>query len=266
MRSENQLRPLSFYPSLAQYVDLTVTLTQKEIKIRYKNNFLGYFWSLVNPLASAIIIFLAIQVILHVKMDNYVVFLITGLFAWQWFNNYLVGSCTVFMSNSSLIKKCVFPRFVLPIALNLQDTFHYAMSIPFVLGLVAYHHLPIRPATLLGILTVIPAQFLLVLGFGLILSSANVFLRDIERIVMILLNMMFYLSPILYPVVLVPEPYRMLMWINPMTSVLEAWRGVFLDGAIHWNSIAVAYAYAVIAIISGACVYRWLSPRFAEAV
>jgi lipopolysaccharide transport system permease protein len=272
VRSEMELRPFSFSGhggsrmSLAQYVDLTVTLTQKEIKIRYKSNFLGYFWSLVNPLASAIIIFLVIQVILRVEMENYVVFLIIGLFAWQWFNNYLVGSCAVFLSNASLIKKCVFPRFVLPIALDLQDTFHYAMSIPIVLGFVAYHHLPIGSATLLGILAVIPAQFLLLLGFGLILSSANLFLRDVERIVMILLNMMFYLSPVLYPIVLVPEPYRKLMWINPMTPILEAWRGVFLDGVVRWSSVGVAYAYAAIAVMLGVWAYRRLSSRFAEAI
>jgi lipopolysaccharide transport system permease protein len=246
--------------SLAQYIDLTATLTQKE------SNFLGYFWSIVNPLASAIIIFLAIQVILRVEMENYVVFLVVGLFSWQWFNNYLVGSCGVFLSNASLIKKCVFPRFVLPIALNLQDTFHYAMSIPIVLGFVAYHHLPIGPATLLGMLVVIPAQFLLLLGIGLVLSSANLFLRDIERIVMIFLNMTFYLSPVLYPIALVPEPYRRLMWINPMTPILEAWRGVFLEAVVPWSSVGVAYVYAAIAMMLGIWVYRRLSSRFAEAI
>src|SRR4029450_10678938 len=99
--------------SFAQYVDLILTLTQKEIKIRYKSNLLGYFWSIANPLASAIIFYLAIQVFLRLEMENYNVFLIIGLFAWQWFSNYLVGSCTVFLSNGSLIKKSVFPRFVL---------------------------------------------------------------------------------------------------------------------------------------------------------
>jgi lipopolysaccharide transport system permease protein len=252
--------------SLAQYVDLTKTLTQKEIKIRYKSNFLGYFWSLVNPLASATIIYLVIQVILRVEMENYVAFLIVGLFSWQWFYNYFVGSCTAFLSNSSLIKKCVFPRFVLPIALNLQDTFHNAISIPIILGFVGFHHLPIGPATLLGILTVIPAQFLLSLGFGLVLSSANLFLRDVERIAIILLNMMLYVSPILYPIALVPEPYRGLMWINPMTPVLEVWRGVFLDGVVRWSSVGAAYAYAAIAVMFGAWVYRRLSSRFAEAI
>jgi homopolymeric O-antigen transport system permease protein len=272
VHSEKELRPFSFsghgrsQMSLAQYIDLTVTLTQKEIKIRYKSNFLGYFWSITNPLASAIIIFLVIRVVLRVEIENYAVFLVAGLFAWQWFNNYLVGSCSVFLSNASLIKKCVFPRFVLPIALDLQDTLHYAMSIPIVLGFVAYHGLPIGAATLLGILAVIPAQFLLLLGFGLILSSANIFLRDVERIVMILLNIMFYLSPVLYPVVLVPKPYQKLMWLNPMTPILEAWHSVFLNGVVSWSTVGVAYVYAAIAVLLGVLVFRRLSPRFAEAI
>jgi lipopolysaccharide transport system permease protein len=252
--------------SLLHFFDLTLILTQKEIKVRYKSNLLGYFWSLVNPIISALIIYLAIQIILRVEMENYIVFLVTGLFVWQWFNNYLVGSCTIFLANSNLIKKCVFPRPALPIALNLQDTFHYAMSIPVILGFVAYYHLPINFWTLFGIIGMLPAQFLLLLGLGLILSSTNLFLRDVERIVMILLNMMFYVSPVLYPIALVPEAYRALIWLNPMTSVLEAWRGIFLEATLYWNCIGAAYVQAALAIIAGILVYQHLSPRFAEAI
>jgi lipopolysaccharide transport system permease protein len=83
---------------------------------------------------------------------------------------------------------------------------------------------------------------------------------------MILLNMMFYVSPVLYPIALVPETYRVLIWMNPMTSALEAWRGVFLQGALDWNSIGVVYAYAALSTALGGWVYRRLSPRFAETV
>src|ERR1700736_131863 len=114
----------------AQYFDLILTLAQKEIKVRYKNNVLGYLWSLANPLASALVFYFAIQVVFKSSVPNYPLFLIIGLFTWQWFNNYLVGACGVFLANGSLIKKSVFPRSVLPIALNLQDAFHFMMSIP----------------------------------------------------------------------------------------------------------------------------------------
>jgi lipopolysaccharide transport system permease protein len=252
--------------SVAQYVDLILTLTQKEIKIRYKNNLLGYFWSLANPLASATIFYLAIQVFLRVEIEHYVVFLIVGLFAWQWFSNYLIGSCTIFLSNGSLIKKSVFPRFVMPIALDLQDAFHYAMSVPVIIGFLAYYHIPMGPVTLFGPLVVMPAQFLLLLGLGLALSSINLFLRDVERILIILLNMMFYLSPVIYPIDRVPAPYQKLIWINPMTPIIEAWRGIFFETAMRWNEIGLAYAYAFIAMTFGIYVYRRLSWRFAEVL
>ena len=77
--------------SAVRYIDLVLTLTQKEIKVRYKSNLLGYFWSIANPLASAIVYYLAVQVFLRVQIDNYIVFLIVGLFSWQWFNNYLLS-------------------------------------------------------------------------------------------------------------------------------------------------------------------------------
>ena len=252
--------------SLARYVDLILTLTQKEIKIRYKSNVLGYFWSLANPLANAVVFYLAIQVFLRVEIDNYVIFLIIGLFAWQWFNNYLVGSCTIFLANASLIKKTVFPRFVLPVALNLQDAFHFAMSIPIIVGLLLYHNIPLHLGTLIGSFVVIPAQFMFLLGLGLVLSSVNLFLRDVERILMILLNMMFFLSPVIYPIDRVPEAYQKFVWMNPMTPIIEAWRGIFLEATVRWDYVGLAYMNAVIAMLLGTWAYRRLSWRFAEAL
>src|SRR3954454_5116328 len=90
---------------LLQYADLVFTLTQKEVRIRYKNNVLGYLWSLANPLASALVFYFALQVVFKSSVPNYPLFLIIGLFTWQWFNNYLVGACNVFLANGSLIKK-----------------------------------------------------------------------------------------------------------------------------------------------------------------
>jgi lipopolysaccharide transport system permease protein len=252
--------------SLRRYIDLVLTLTQKEIKIRYKNSLLGYFWSLANPLASAVVLYLAIQVFLRVEMENYVIFLIIGLFAWQWFSNYVVGSCTVFVANASLIKKTVFPRFVLPIALNLQDAFHFIMSIPIIVGFLLYHNVALRLVTLGGSLIVIPAQFLFLLGIGLALSSINLFLRDVERIVPILLNMMFFLSPVIYPIDRVPQGYQTLIWINPMTPIIEAWRSIFLEAIVPWDLVALAYVNALIAMLLGSWIYRCLSWRFAEAL
>jgi len=252
--------------SPVRYIDLVLTLTQKEIKVRYKSNLLGYFWSLANPLALATVYYLAVQVFLRVQIDNYIVFLIVGLFSWQWFNNYLVTSCGAFLLNASLIKRTVFPRFVLPIALNLQNAFHFVMSIPVIFGLLIQQNVRLHLATFYGPLVLIPAQFLLLLGLGLVLSTVNLFLRDVERIVVILLNMMLFLSPVIYPIDMVPQAYQKFIWMNPMTPILEAWRGIFLEGTVRWGLVGLGYLYALVALIFGAWVYRRLSWRFAEVL
>ncbi|MGP9813732.1 ABC transporter permease [Rhodopseudomonas sp. NSM] len=252
--------------SLKQYFDLVTTLTQKEVKVRYKNNVLGYLWSIANPLASAMVFYFALQVIMATNVPNYVVFLIIGLFSWQWFSNYLIGACGVFLANGSLIKKSVFPRFVLPIALNLQDTFHFVMSIPVTLVFLFAYGLHFGWAIPLGILIICPAQFLLQLGLGLALSSSNLFFRDMERILAIGLNMMFYLSPVIYPIERVPAQYATLIYLNPMTPLIEAWRGVFLNGTLQWGNIGLAYLYAAIAMAFGILIYRALVDRFAEVI
>lgn len=251
---------------LAQYFDLVITLAQKEVKVRYKNNVLGYLWSLANPLASALVFYFAMQVVFQSKIPDYPLFLIIGLFTWQWFNNYLVGACNVFISNGNLIKKSIFPRSVLPIALDLQDAFHFMMSIPITILFLYFYDLPIRPTILAGILLLIPGQFLLLLGLGLAVSSINLFFRDMERILMIALNMMMYLSPVLFPIDRVPEPYSAWMHFNPMTPLIEAWRGVFLRDELQWGNIGLTYIYAAIALAVGTLVYRKLVDGFAEVI
>jgi lipopolysaccharide transport system permease protein len=252
--------------SPAQYFDLVLTLAQKEVKVRYKNNVLGYLWSLANPLASALVFYFAMQVVFQSSVPNYPLFLIIGLFTWQWFNNYLVGACGVFLANGSLIKKSVFPRSVLPIALNLQDAFHFVMSIPITILLLYWYDIPIGLNILSGILLLIPAQFILLLGIGLAVSSINLFFRDMERIMLISLNMMMYLSPVLFPINRVPPPYNAWMGFNPMTPLIEAWRGVFLANELQWNNIGLSYLYAAIALVLGIWVYRKLVDGFAEVI
>jgi len=251
---------------LPQYADLVFTLTQKEVRVRYKNNVLGYFWSLANPLASALVFYFALQVVFKSSIPNYPLFLIIGLFTWQWFNNYLVGACNVFLANGRLIKKSVFPRSVLPIALNLQDAFHFLMSIPITILFLYLYDLPIGLNIAAGILILIPAQFLLLLGLGLAISSVNLFFRDMERILAISLNMMMYLSPVLFPIDRVPEPFNAWMALNPMTPLIEAWRAVFLSNELQWNNIGLTYLYAIVALVFGTLIYRKLVHGFAEVV
>jgi lipopolysaccharide transport system permease protein len=125
------------------YIDLITVFAQKEMKVRYKNSFLGYFWSIGHPLAFAFVFFIAFKIVMKIQMENYALFLIAGLFPWQWFSNSVNASPTVFLGNASIIKKVNFPRNMLPFVTVLQDMIHFILSIPvIVLFLFLYQKSP----------------------------------------------------------------------------------------------------------------------------
>jgi len=128
------------------YKDLIVALTQKELKVKYKRSFLGYLWSIANPLALALVFYVAFKVVMRIPIENYTLFLISGLFPWQWFSNSVSSSAMVFVGNASLIKKVNFPRESLVIATVLNDMLHFILSIPvIVIFLFFYQVLYIFP-------------------------------------------------------------------------------------------------------------------------
>lgn len=111
--------------SLGYLWDLATVITQKELKVRYKSSFFGYLWSIANPLLFAMIYYFIFKLVMRVQIPNYTVFLITGLFPWQWFANSANNSLFSFISNSQIIKKTVFPRSVIPFSNVLMECLHF---------------------------------------------------------------------------------------------------------------------------------------------
>jgi len=119
--------------SVRYLLDLIIVLTQKELKVRYKNNVLGYLWSVANPLAFAFVFYIAFKTIMKIQMENFALFLIAGLFPWQWFANSISSTPTIFLSNASIIKKVNFPKNIIPLTIVLQDMIHFILSIPVIM-------------------------------------------------------------------------------------------------------------------------------------
>jgi len=115
------------------YKDLLFELTKKEIKVRYKNSYLGYLWSIANPLMLALIFYFVFKIVTKVQMKDYTLFMISGLFVWQWINNSIMMGTNLYISNASLIKKVNFPRNILALALILSEGFNFVLSIPVII-------------------------------------------------------------------------------------------------------------------------------------
>lgn len=249
-----------------QVRDLVYILTVKEIKTRYKNSIFGYVWSLANPLAYALIFYFAFGIIFRFKVENYALFLICGLFPWQWLNNSITSSTRIFLQNSNLIKKSVFPRYILQIANCLQDGFHFLMTIPVIFIFLLVFDVGLNPVFFIGIPLLVFIQFIMVVGASLVMGTLNVFFRDIDYMTQILFQMLFYLTPILYPLSKVPDEYAGFILFNPFAPIVLAWKDLYLDGVLNEQYILLSIMYSMLSIVIGFLVYRKLSWKFAEAM
>ena len=252
---------------LRRIYEITLQLVIKDFKVRYKGTFLGYVWALVTPLLFALIFNFVFQHILRFEIDDYLLFLVSGLFAWQWFANSVSGGAGCFVQNSSLIKKLNFPRYLIPLSVVLIDALHFALALPIILALLlvwgrpAYYH-----SWWWGVPLVAMTQLTIIYGATLCVSSLNTVLRDVDKIVTLLVTMLFYVTPVFYPLSAVPEEIAELIRLNPMTGVVSAWQGLFLHGSLEWGSLAYSMAWALLLLCLGGAVYRQLSGRFAEVL
>jgi len=246
--------------------DLVIVLTAKEIKVRYKNNLLGYLWSIANPLAFAFVFFVAFKVVMRIQMEDYSLFLISALFPWQWFANSVNISPSVFLGNAGIIKKVSFWRAVIPFAMVLQDMFHFIFSIPVIIAFLFLFGKSPSLSWFYGIPVLLFLQLLITFGISLVVSSINLFFRDMERLTAILTTFLFYFTPIIYPESMIPEKYAFFINLNPLSPLMVSWRNLFLYGSLNPSHLGLASIYAFMALAFGCLVYGKLSWRFAEAI
>lgn len=251
---------------LMYYRDLLLVLTKKEIKVRYKNSYFGYFWSILNPLGFALVFYFVFKIVMRIDMEDYALFLVAGLFPWQWISNTTLGSTVSFVKNASIIKKVNFPRSILPFATVLQDMFHFCCAIPvIILFLFLFKKAP-SISWIYGIPILMLTTLLMVYGIALFIASLNLFFRDIEHIIPIVLTFLFYPTPILYPLKMIPEKFQKLIIFNPFAPIVIAWRNLFIKGIFELNYFLISLVYAVIIFLAGVFIYRKFRWKFAEVL
>ena len=248
------------------YRDLIWVLVSKELKLRYHSTAFGYLWSLLHPLAFATVYFVLFKVVMRFDMPDYALFLIAGLFPWQWFANSTTSSNYFFLDNRSLIKKIRFPRHFLVVAGVLNDMIHFVVSIPVIVAFMFYYHVYPSAAWIILLPLLVIVQFLFTTGVALTLASCNLFFRDLERMTLICVTLWFFLTPVLFPVSKIPEQFRWAVYANPMAPIIICWREMFLHGTAPLPVLAAACGWAALAFAVGRWVYQSLQWRFAEIV
>ncbi len=253
---------------LIQLRDVLRVLVEKEIRVRYKNTWLGYLWSVANPLAFTVLYFLVFSVYLKTTVPGYpyAIFLIAGLFPWQWFANGVNAAPGVFLANASLIKKLRFPRNLLVLSVVMNEGIHFVLSLPVIVAALLIYRVSPTWTWLIGLPLLLVAQALTVYGLAIMIASANLFFRDLERLTSLVTTFLFFLTPVVYPQSMIPEEYRVLLYLNPAAPLVLSWQQLFLSGRLSVALLALACAYAAIAVVLGSLVFRKLSWKFAEVV
>jgi len=248
------------------YYDTIVALTKKELKIRYKHHALGYLWSISNPLTYAFIYFITFKLVMKVKVEDFPIFLIAGLFPWQWIANSISVGPMTFLGNAPLIKKVNFPRYLIPLVVVIQDMIHFIISIPIILIMLFLYAKSPTISWILGVPLLALIQLLFTYSLNLLTATLNLFLRDIEKLVTMGTTFLFFFTPIVYKAEMIPEKYQYLLNLNPAAPIIICWRDLFLNGFINWPQAALAITWATILTLGAQYIYKRLSWRFAEVL
>jgi lipopolysaccharide transport system permease protein len=267
--SYRQLAERLSLAQLARTWDLLLLMSAREVKLRYQETLLGFLWTMAKPLLLALVFAFALNYVLRIKDPGgapFVLFLLSALFPWTWFQSSIQFSAASFSNNAPLLKKVYFPRFVLPLSAVTSKLFHFVLSIPIlVVLLLAWDYVP-GPQWLLGFPLLVAIQFLMLAGLALLVASFNVFLRDLEHLVEVLMMLWLYLTPIIYPLSAVEARLGKVVYLNPMASLIQAWRDLFLYDQLPGLDIWPAVVFAVVALVAGHIVFRTLEGQFEVAL
>ena len=256
--------------------DLLRTLVRRDLEARYKGSVLGNIWPLVNQISQLLIytyvfaIVLKVKISLHGVPDNNFTFglwLFAGLLPWISFTGGLTQASNSVISQPNLVKKVVFPLTLLPLVPVLSAFIESAfglIALIFFVALTTYNlHITLALLPLVWF-----TQLLLTMGLGYLTAGLTVFLRDIPQTLGVILNIWFYMTPIIYPASAIPENFRYwIFWLNPIAAISEVYRDIILVGEIkHWGEWGVASAVSAIIFWFGLSVYKRLRPAFADVL
>lgn len=255
---------MNVFKNLYDYRELLKTSVKKEVRSKYKNSFLGVLWSFLNPLLQIIVYAIIFSLILKNKQDNYAIFLCAGLIPWTYFSISINKSAFTIIENGNIIKKVYFPREIIPISVVTAETINFLISTLIILGFVIFGGIGISKYILYYPLILV-AQYLVILAISFIISSICVYFRDLQHFIGIILQLLFYATPIVYSQNSIPPEYQWILKYNPMTYIVNAYRNIFYyKTAIDLKSIILLIIIAIGGCVCGYWIFSKLQKGFAE--
>lgn len=260
------MKKMSIFSELYHYRELLKTNVHKEIRGKYKGSFLGVLWSFLNPLLMVIVYAIVFPYLMRMQQEHYLIYLITGIIPWNFFTTVVTSGCNCVWLNGGIIKKVYFPRSILPISVVCAALVNFLISCFIILLFVIFGGVGLS-FNILWVIPIAVIQSLFSLGILFILSAINVYVRDIEYIVQFFMNLVFYATPIIYNPSLIPDRFRWILYMNPMTNFINQYRNIFYyKTSPDLFVLAIMLLLSLLVLCIGYFVFSKLEKGFAEEV
>jgi ABC-type polysaccharide/polyol phosphate export permease len=257
--------------AIVKWKELLWQMVSREVKARYKQSVLGYFWVILNPLAQMLVMSFAFSLILRIPTNSsanipYSIFLFVAFLPWTLFASSLSSATSSLVNSSSLITKIYFPRTILVISTILAKIIDFLFASSVLIIYMIVYQIPIN----LNILWIIPIfiiQQIFTLGLSLFFSAANLLYRDFQYLLTMILILWMYVTPVIYPADIVPNKFRFVFQLNPMAVIINAYRQVILAGnSPKYSSLIIALIVSTITLLIGFLYFKSREKIFADNI
>jgi lipopolysaccharide transport system permease protein len=249
-----------------EYKELIKNLVISDLKTKYSSSVLGFAWSMLNPLLMMLVLYFVFSNIFKMTQEHFALYLLIGITTWRFFAMGTSVAMSSIVGKVSLVTKIFIPREILTLSTVLSalvsSLLEFLVLIPL---LVIFGVIPSLTIILFPLLHIL--FFPIVYGISLALASLYVYYRDMNQIWDVLIQIGFFLSPIVYPLSLIPENYRFYYMLNPITRLIEMYRGVLLYGRLPGlMDLGIVIFSGIVLLILGSLLFSKLSGRFAEEI
>lgn len=253
--------------SLWTHRELMYFLVWRDLKVRYRQTFIGVAWAVLQPLAMVIAFSLVLGLLIRVDTGDvpYPLFVYAGLLVYTFFQGAVMNSSGSMVASSNLITKVYFPRLIIPVAAVGGRLVDLAIAAVILVGMALFYGVSVTPG-LLMVPVLIALVTLLALGIGIWSSAVNVKYRDVAVVVPVVLQIWMYASPIIYPITLIPDKWRWLYSLNPMVGIVQNFRAAVLGTAFDWPALGVSALVALAVLAYAVHAFRRVEQGFADII
>jgi ABC-2 type transport system permease protein len=249
------------------YRTMIASLVRKDLRGRYKGSVLGFLWTFINPLLQLAVYTMVFSMIMRSDIEKFYLFLFVALVPWIFFSSCLSSGAGIIQAEKNLVVKIHFPREVIPIYYTTSSFVNMLYCFIIVIAVVLFSGVQISFLAFLCLPLIMAVEYIMALGVCFLVSAITVYFRDLQHIMGILAMAWQFLTPILYPLEMVPDEMMPIFMMNPMTPVIIAYRDILYYGRVpELFTLLHAFVFGIVILVIGVAVFGKLKKRFAEVL